>query len=90
MEAEIGASTRPLTGCLVTYDPEVATEVGAGENEGRRLVEYRVVRDVVTLAALSPRSALPAVPTNRGAVLLIQDEAWHVVGAAELGPAQKA
>ena len=90
LEAEIGTSSRPLTGVLVTYDPEVATAVGAGENQGRRLVEYRVVRDVVTLEALSPRSALPAVPDNRGAVLLIQDDAWLVVGAAELGPAQKA
>jgi hypothetical protein len=88
LEAEVGTSSRPLTGLLVTYDPEVATEVGAGENQGRRLVEYRVVRDVVTLAALPPRLTLPAVSDNRGAVLLIQDEAWHVVGAAELLPAQ--
>jgi len=90
LEAELGTSSTPLTGLLVSYDPEIATEVGAGENQGRRLVEYRVVRDVVTLAALPPRLTLPAVPDNRGAVLLIQDAAWHVVGAAELVPAQRA
>ena len=89
LEAEIGTPSRPLTGLLVTYDPEDATEVGAGENQGRRLVEYRVVRDIVTLAALTPRLTLPAVPEHRGVVLLIQDEAWHVVGAAELAPAQR-
>ena len=90
LEAELGTSSTALTGLLVSYDPEVATEVDAGENQGRRLVEYRVVRDVVALPALPPRLTLPAVPDNRGAVLLIQDTAWHVVGAAEVTPAQKA
>jgi hypothetical protein len=90
LEAEIDGPSRSLTGLLVTYDPEVATDVGAGENQGHRLVEYRVVRDVVTLPAVTPRLTLPAMPANRGAVLLLQDAAWHVIGAAELGPAQKA
>jgi hypothetical protein len=90
LEAEIGARSGPLTGLLVTYDSEIATAVGAGENQGRRLVEFRVVRDVVTLPSLTPRMTLPAVPDNRGAVLLLQDEAWHVAGVAELNPAQRA
>jgi hypothetical protein len=89
LQAEIGKHARPLTGLLVTYDPEVTSEVGAGENQGRRLMEYRVVRDVVTLAALTPRMTLPAVPDNRGAVLLLQDEAWHVTGAAELAQGER-
>jgi hypothetical protein len=89
-EAEIDAPAGSLTGLLVTYDSEVATQVGAGENQGRRLVEYRVVRDVVRLAGLAPRLTLPPIPENRGAVLLVQDTAWHVVGAAELAPAQGA
>jgi len=86
LEADIDGGSRQLTGLLVSYDPEVITDVGAGENQGHRLVEYRVVRDVVTLAALTPRLTLPPVPEHRGAVLLIQDATWHVVGAAELGP----
>ncbi len=49
LQAEIGASSGALTGTLVTYDPEAATEVAAGENGGRRLIEYRVVREAVTL-----------------------------------------
>jgi hypothetical protein len=32
LEAEIGTSSRRLTGLLAIYDPEVITEVGAGEN----------------------------------------------------------
>ena len=88
LEAEIGTFSGLLTGLLVTYDPEVTTEVGAGENHGRRLVEYRVVRDTVTMSALTPRVTLPPIPESRGAVLLVQDNAWHVVGAAELTQAQ--
>lgn len=88
LEAEPGASSGRLTGLLVTYDPEVATQVGAGENQGRRLVDYRVVRDVVQLPALTPRMTLPAVPENRGAVLLLQDESRRVMGAAEVAPGQ--
>lgn len=90
LEAEIGALSTPVTGMLVTYDPEQATQVGAGENEGRKLVEYRVVREVTTLDALTPRLSLPPIPENRGAVLLIQDAAWHVVGASQLAPGQGA
>jgi len=88
MQAEIGTTATPMTGMLVTYDPEQATQVGAGENSGRHLVEYRVVRDVIALDTLAPRLTLPAVPDNRGAVLLLQDAAWHVIGAADLPPGQ--
>ncbi len=86
LEAEIAATSTPVTGLLVTYDPEQVTRVGAGENQGRHLVEYRVVRDVSPLDRLATRLMLPAVPEDRGAVLLIQDAAWHVVGAADLPP----
>jgi hypothetical protein len=71
---------------LATYDPEQATQVGAGENQGRRLVDYRVVRDVITLDRLTPRLVLPAIPANRGAVLLLQETSWRVIGAANLSP----
>jgi hypothetical protein len=88
LEAEISATSTPVTGLLVTYDSEQTTQVGAGENGGRRLVEYRVVRDVVTLDALKTRLALPPIPEKRGAVLLVQDASWHVAGAADLPPAR--
>jgi hypothetical protein len=89
LEAEIGVTSRKLSGMLVTYDPEQTTQVRAGENQGSRLMEYRVVRDVISLNELPPRLTLPAVPEDRGAVLLLQDESWRVAGAAELRPAQK-
>ena len=35
LEAELGVTASHATGTLVTYDPEQATQVGAGENHGR-------------------------------------------------------
>jgi hypothetical protein len=84
LEADIGATPAAVTGLLVTYDPQLMTAVGAGENQGRRLVEYRVVREAVVLDKLTPLLKLPGIPENRGAVLLLQDPAWRVVGAAQV------
>jgi hypothetical protein len=86
LEADIGGLGTHATGMLAIYDPEQATQVGAGENLGRRLVEYRIVREVIALDRLTARLALPAIPANRGAVLLIQDASWRVIGAANLSP----
>ncbi len=87
LEAEIETTAAtPVTGMLVTYDPRHATQVDAGENSGRELVEYRVVREVTRLSALMSRMELPAVPANRGAALLVQDASWRIVGAADLPP----
>jgi len=86
LEAGIGATASAVTGMLATYDPRQSTEVGAGENDGRRLVEYRIVRDVTRLDAVAPKLSLPAVPEHRGAVLLIQDASWRGIGAADLPP----
>jgi hypothetical protein len=88
--ADIDPLPVAATGILVSYDPRQSTQVGAGENGGRQLVEYRVVRDAIRLDALTPRLVLSAVPENRGAVLLIQDASWHVIGVADLPPAQGA
>jgi hypothetical protein len=86
LEAEVNSTSMPVTGMIVTYDPEQQTHVGGGENQGRRLVEYRVVRDVTMVERLTSRLTFPSIPENRGAVLLIQDASWHVVGAADLPP----
>jgi hypothetical protein len=84
MEVKIGATSAPVTALLVTYDPEQSTQIGAGENSGRRLVEYRVVRDAVMLDMPGTHMMLPPIPENRGAAILVQDKSWRVVGAAEL------
>ncbi len=86
LEATIGPMPSPMNGLLVSYDPEQATQIGAGENHGRRLVEYRVARSAVAVDVAQGRLALPPVPENRGAVLLIRDKAGRVAGASDLPP----
>jgi hypothetical protein len=85
--AEIGAAGRNVSALLATYDAQRATAVGAGENGGRRLIEYRVVRDVIPLGdwdGAPRRIALPPIAAGRGAVLLLQTEDLVVRGAADL------
>ena len=50
MAVEVGAAPGPVRALRVVYDPEHATDVAAGENDGERLREYRIVREVETLA----------------------------------------
>jgi hypothetical protein len=73
----------------IVYDPEHATRVGAGENQGARLTEYRIVRSVETLAEWDGASrtlatALPAA--GQGLSVLVQSADLRVIGAADLSP----
>ncbi len=85
--ADIGDTADPLTLLLAVYDPEAATSVGAGENNGRRLREYRIVRQVhaETLPAGPARTLdLPPVAAGQGAALLLQSADLRVVAAADV------
>lgn len=87
MLAETGSAGQPVTALLATYDPDRTTRIGGGENGGRRLAEYRIVRDATSLGAWdgAPRRiTLPAVTPGRGAVLLLQTDNLRVCGAADL------
>lgn len=88
--AEVGATGAPVTALLAAYDPRHATPVGAGENGGRTLVEYRTVRAAMQAGGwdgAARRIALPAVAPGRGAVLLVQTADLRIVAAADLPPA---
>jgi hypothetical protein len=86
IDVEIAPTATPVTGQLITYDTEQTTQVGAGENMGHGLREYRVVREAVNLEGLKTRFSLTAIPPSRGAVLLLQDASSRIVGAADLLP----
>lgn len=86
LTAEITAPPAAATGLLVSYDARRETPVHAGENSGRSLVEYRIVREASPVAALAPRLALPPAPEGRGVALLLLDQASRVIGAADLPP----
>jgi hypothetical protein len=90
LNVAIGPVPAAGSGLLAIYDPEHLTEIGAGENDGRRLREYRVVREIRPLGPLAPSMNLPPVPDGQGAVVLLRDANWRVVGAADLPPARPA
>lgn len=84
---ETGSAGRSVTALLVTYDPDHTTPIGGGENGGRRLAEYRIVRDAIPLGTwdgAARRITLPAIAPGRGAVLLLQSDDLRVCGAADL------
>jgi len=87
VSAEIGPVGQNVSALLATYDPQHATSVGTGENGGRRLIEYRIVRDVMPLGSwdgAARRIAMPPIAAGRGAVLLLQTDDLLVRGAADL------
>jgi hypothetical protein len=85
--AETGPAGGSVSALLVTYDPQRVTPVDRGENGGRRLAEYRIVRDAAPLGVwdgAARRFTLPAMAPGRGAVLLLQTDDLRICGAADL------
>ena len=84
---ETGAMPNPVSALFVTFDPMRTTPIGAGENSGRRLTEYNIVREsnlLGTWQGAPRRVPLPPIPAGRGAALLLQTADLRVVGAAAL------
>ncbi len=75
---------------LVFYDPENATAVARGENGGRQLKEYCIVRQVLDVPMGGPATtgtiALPPPIEGRGAVLLVRDARGQLLAAGHLPP----
>jgi hypothetical protein len=73
----------------IVYDPVHTTDVGAGENEGTQLREYRIVRSVETLGEwdAGSRSFSAGLPgREQGVAVVVQSINLRVVGAADLPP----
>ncbi len=68
------------------YDGEAATPVAAGENAGRRLKEYRIVRETREIALTGGPIVMPAARAGQGVALLIRDARWRIVAAADSPP----
>ncbi|MBS0559723.1 MAG: DUF1223 domain-containing protein [Proteobacteria bacterium] len=89
LTASVAAAGRPVAAIAALYDPQRATDVGRGENTGRRLTEYRIVRAASVLAdwdGAGRTLALPDVPAGQGIAVLVQDETLRVLGVADLRP----
>ena len=66
-----------------------ATDVGAGENEGERLREYRIAREAETLGnwdGAARRFTVKAPGPTQGQVILVQSADLRIVGAADQPP----
>ena len=75
---------------LMSFEPEVATDIGRGENRGRRIRYYNVVRSMRHLGdwngePLSQSIRLQPDETGRGLAVLLQTDTGAVLGAG-LGP----
>lgn len=85
----IGAASGPVRVQRIVYDPEHATEIGAGENNGEQLREYRIVREVETLAEWDGAArrviAKPPGP-GQGLAIIVQSAELRILGAADLPP----
>jgi hypothetical protein len=89
LAVEVGAGPGPMRALRAVYDPEQATAVRAGENDGERLREYRIVREVETLGewdGSARRFAAKAPAPGQGQVILVQSADLRVVGVAEQPP----
>ena len=82
--SDLGGAAAPAELLLVAYDAETTTRVGAGENGGRTLREYRVVRSTRRLEPSSGTVTLEPIALNQGVVVLAQDASGRVIGAAEM------
>ena len=83
---EIGTGAGPLRALRVVYDPQQATDVAAGENEGERLREYRIAREVETLGewdGAARRFTVKSPGPTQGQVILVQSADLRIIGAAD-------
>jgi hypothetical protein len=73
----------------IVYDPQQATDIGADENDGQRLREHHVVREVETLAewdGTARRLGAKLSGPGQGQVILVRSADLQMVGAVELPP----
>lgn len=86
---EISAAPGPIRLLRVVYDPEQATDVGAGENEGERLREYRIVRQFEIVGEWDGGMRMLVIPQPgpaQGQAILVQSADLRILGAADQPP----
>jgi hypothetical protein len=89
LSVEIGEASQKVRVQRIVYDPEHITGVDAGENDGTRLHEYRIVRDVETLGSLDGvpgQFNTKQAAAGQGQVIIVQSADLRVLGAVNLPP----
>jgi hypothetical protein len=80
----------PLQVICIAYVPRALTEVGAGENAGRKLQEFDIVRTYLPVGNWQGAAAQFSVPLAQlppeatGIAVLVQEPQGRIVGAATL------
>ena len=86
---EVTAGASGVRAERIVYDPQQATDVDAGENDGQRLREYCVVRDAERLAewdGTARRFTVRPAGPGQGQVILVRSADLQVLGAIDLPP----
>lgn len=91
VHVDAGAASEPATVMLIGFDREHVTSVLRGENEGRTLREYQVVRSCEPLGtwrgeALDFALAPDQAGGDGGVAVLLQTSTGRIIGAALLKP----
>ena len=86
LSVAIGAGEGSGQVILVGFDRRHVTDVGRGENGGRRLAEANAVRSVQVLGAWSGRAVrfVTPLPEGEDAAVLLEAADGRIVGAARL------
>jgi hypothetical protein len=91
VDAGAAPGAAPCDVLLVSFLPEAVTAIGRGENSGRTLREFNIVRSIRALGtwqatAASWRVALKTIPPDARfvAVLLQEHATGSIVGAVSL------
>jgi hypothetical protein len=84
-----GAETRHATVWLVGFDRHHLTQVGAGENGGRSLAEWNIVRSLEPLGDWQGAAYATTIPAAKLAgyervAVLLQETGGRIIGAAAL------
>ena len=85
--ASIGPIAEPARIVYALYDAERETPVGSGENSGRRLRDYCIVRQAAFSTAAAGALMFPPPKPGQGAAVLVQGAELRVLGAAHIPPA---
>ena len=84
--AEAGAGAGPATLVVVGFDARHTTRIGGGENGGRILTEFNVVRSLVPAGSWTglPMRSVVAKPLGERAAAFLQRADGTIIGAASL------
>jgi hypothetical protein len=83
---QVGGGNGTARVLLVGFDPAHETQIGRGENGGRKLLESNIVRSLTPIATWTGSAVTlrPAPQAGDGFAVLLQAGDGHIIGAAQL------